>query len=314
MTPEETERRKLMGEIRILFFPHTNEQKYFFDLGFPSTVYVSEGYSADYDNWRPKVRVETNPEMIRNLLYGIRNRDFSLDEVTEKIFEFKTFIEFIDYINFETKSSRVAASSQVLHFLKTTKPSKTWNDAIRHGRPDAVVMSWLEDLGDRLSTHSSVGELFQVQRSEIAPYTEAARIGYCTVEYVLNKSKLKFNAKKTTAAGHRLVGDCCFMKASAPLLLKVICEDSRDLVAELIGSLDSQMKQMLGHPPTKAKIYFSADPMPFELTLWETAHRAAMLAAICYDPTACEIYKGLFFQKTLIDPKTAEWFQSKDEV
>jgi hypothetical protein len=71
---------------------------------------------------------------------------------------------------------------------------------------------------------------------------------------------------------------------------------------------------MLGPTPTKEKIYMTNSPMPFKITLWETAQRAAMLAAVSYDPTACEIYKGSFFQKTLIDPKTAEWFQSEDEA
>jgi len=315
MSPDEVESRKLQDELKIIFYPHTNEREYFFDLGFPrSASKLYEGYGAEFYNWRPKVSGETNSGKIRLMLYEVKNKTKSLDEVTEKIFGYKTFEEFIDYVKSERKQTTVAASEETLNLLKNAKPSKEWDHAIRNEQPDATVMRWLEDLGNRLSTHSSVGELFQVRRSEVAPYTESARIGFCAINYVLRKNKMKFQAKKTRQAGDRLVGDCCSLQATAPLLLQEICEESLETIAQLISNLDSQMKQMLGFSPTKAKTYFSNSPMPYEVTLWETAHRAAMLAAISYDPTACKIYKGLFLDSTLIDPKTAEWFQREDHA
>ena len=312
-SPEEVERDKLSDELHVLFYPHSNERQYFFDLGFPASAWkLSE--VDEYFNWRPKVSGEDNASEIRLMLYEIKNKKVSLDEVTEKIFGYSTFEKFIDYVKSELKQSTVAASDKTLNLIRNAKPSKEWGDAIRNDQPDTTVMRWLEDLGDRVSTHSSVGELFQVRKSEVAPYTEAARIGFCAIDYVLRKNKMKFQAKKTGQAGNGLVGDCCWLKATAPLLLQEICKESLEIIAHSISNLDSQMKQILGYSPTKAKIYFSSSPMPFEVTLWETAHRAAMLAAVSYDPTACEIYKGSFFQKTLIDPKTAEWFQSEDEA
>ena len=312
-SPEEVERDKLSDELHVLFYPHSNERQYFFDLGFPASAWkLSE--VDEYFNWRPKVSGADNASEIRLMLYEIKNKKVSLDEVTEKIFGYSKFEEFIDYVNSELKQSTVAASDKTLNLIRNAKPSKEWVGAIRNGQPDPTVMRWLEDLGSRVSTHSAIGELFQVQKNEVAPYEEAARIGFCAIDYVLRKNKMKFQAMKTLEAGNRLVGDSCSIKATAPLLLQEVCEVVSVIVAQLISNLDSQMKQMLGPTPTKEKIYMTNSPMPFKITLWETAQRAAMLAAVSYDPTACEIYKGSFFQKTLIDPKTAEWFQSEDEA
>ena len=312
-TPEEIERDNLSDELHVLFYPHSNERQYFFDLGFPTSVSKLSDVD-DYFNWRPKVNGKCDASEIRLMLYEIKNKKVSLDEVTEKIFGYSTFEEFIDYVNSELKQSTVAASDKTLNLIRSAKPSNEWAGAITRGQPNTTVMRWLEDLGDRVSTHSAIGELFQVRKNQIAPYAEAARIGFCAIDHLLQTNMMKFQAKKTIEAGNKLVGDCCSLKATAPLLLQEVCEEVSEIIAQLISNLDSQMKQMLGPTPTREKIYMTNSPMPFEITLWETAHRAAMLAAVSYDPTACKIYKGFSFQKTLIDPKTAEWFQSDDKT
>lgn len=310
---EEIERDKLSDELHVLFYPHSNERQYYFDLGFPTAAWKpSDVEPTEYFNWKPKVRSGVSADEIRLMLYEIKNKKISLDGATEKIFGFSTFEEFIDYVNLELKQSTVAASDKTLNLIRSAKSSNEWTRAITNGQPDTIVMRWLHDLGDRVSTHSAVGELFQVQKNQIAPYAEAARIGFCAIDHLMRKNKMKFQVKKTLEAGKNLVGDCCSLKATAPLLLQEVCEEVSEIIAQSISNLDSQMKQMIGPTPSKEKIYMTNSPMPFEITLWETAHRAAMLAAVSYDPTACEIYKGRFFQKTLIDPKTAEWFQNAD--
>ena len=50
--PEEIERDKLSDELHVLFYPHSNERQYFFDLGFPASAWkLSE--VDEYFNWRP---------------------------------------------------------------------------------------------------------------------------------------------------------------------------------------------------------------------------------------------------------------------
>lgn len=306
-SPEEIERDKLRDELHVLFYPHSNERQYYFDLGFPTAAPEADP-TEEYFNWKPKVRSGVSADEIRLMLYDIKNKKVTLDSATERIFGYSTFEEFIDYVNSELMQSTVAASDKTLNLIRSAKPSSEWIGAITNGQPDTTVMRWLQDLGDVVSTHSAIGELFYVQKNQIAPYAEAARIGFCAIDYLMRKNKMRFHVKKTLEAGNKLVRDCCHLKATAPLLLQEVCEEVSEIIAQSISNLDSQMKQMIGPTPSKEKIYMTSSPMPFEITLWETAHCAAMLAAVGYDPTACKIYKGLFFQKTMIDPRTAEWF------
>ena len=319
LSAEQIERNELGPLLQEHFYPHTNEDKYFYDLAFPGTVRKSEGYDADYRNWKPLVDDLPTALEIRQMLWAVKDRQLSLNDVTRMVFKFDSYGKFIDYIQNELGHDRVASSPLTLKYLADETPSDDWFDEIQSRYVNRTIQSWLEDLGDRKSTHSSVGDLFRVQVQHVNPYFEAALIGFRTINYVLDKNGLKFNVDTNPlndehrlaiySAGQRLVGDCCFVRGTALYPLDVVNNEVKEFVHHLLDGLDADIKSMLGDQPTKAKVFFTTTPMPYRVTLLEAAHAGAMMASIGADPSSCKFYKGYGLDKQPQDPTEREWFQ-----
>jgi hypothetical protein len=306
VNPDMDERIALSSKVKSFFYPHTNEREYFFKLAFPETFIKSEN---EYFNWMPKMSKTFNPQDVKILIHEFIDQKISLDELTNLLFDFKTFGEFINYTQEEKGINATAVSEYTASLIKSEPISASWLQEIASGYVDRLTTSWLEDLGDRKSTHSSVGSLFQVRVSDSLPYEEAAVIGFRTINYVIKKNGGKFNVNTTQEAGDSLVSDCCTFRGTAVNPLDLINPEVREFVDQLIDGLDKRLKLMLGESPTKDKVFFSGDPMPYRDTLFATANGGAMMASIGFDPSGCKFFDGYGLNKKIREPYNSQWFR-----
>lgn len=306
ISPERAERDELYSKAKSFFYPHTNEREYFFKLAFPETFSKSED---PYYSWMPKMSKTFSPQDVKTLIIEFLDQKISLDELTHLLFDFKTFGEFIDYTQDEKGIGATAVSEYTENLIKSEQLSAEWLQEIASGYVDRVTTSWLEDLGDRKSTHSSVGSLFQVRVTESLPYEEAAVIGFRAINYVIKKNGGKFNVYTSQEAGNRLVGDCCTFRGTAVNPLDLLNSDVKEFVDRLIDGLDERLKLMLGESPTKDKVFFSGDPMPYRDTLMAAANGGAMMASIGFDPSACKFFDGYGLNKQVREPHRSQWFR-----
>jgi hypothetical protein len=306
-SPEEMERKSLDRQIESLFYPHTNETKYFLDLAFPKTVRISPYES---DNWRPKTSTFLNPSETKTLLHDLKDQRISINQLTNLCFGFDSFGLFIDHVQQELRHSAVAATATTIKLLEEEKPSSEWLNYVQSGLIADNIVTWLEDVGDRTSTHSAVGMWNRVRIAELQPYNEAALIGFRTVSFVLNKNGLKLNIVNTPESGHQLVSDCMFFRGTAINPLEVINEKIREHVDHLIDRLDQQMKSMLGEMPTTENFILTSNPAPFKVSLMAAAKGGAMMACVGTDPSNCKFYERVDFVYKPQDPKERKWFRS----
>jgi hypothetical protein len=305
LTPEEQERNALGNRIKNDFYPHTNEFDYFLNLGFPRVR--SETDTDEYFNWRPRTAQEFTTSEIKEHLYALRDKVISIDEITQRIFGFNSFGEFVEHTQNELKSSAAAASEMTLKMLETEPPSIDWLKFIQFGPVDGYIKKWLEDLGDRKSTHSSVGSMFSVRTSELQPYVQAAVIGFRVVHFVLQQNKVEFNVLTTTEAGRSLVNDCVFFRGTATDPLDVVNSSVFEVIDGLINGLDEQMRTMLGDTPTTENLSMTPAPVPFKVSLMASANGGAMMACVMADPSNCIFYEGWKFNKQIQDPMFRKW-------
>jgi len=287
------------------FYPHSNERKYFFDLAYPGSAIKSDN---PLYNWAPKFDNHLSPERIRLKIKALLDNELTIDELTQAVYGFTTFGAFIDYTQDEQKTDTVKVSKQTEKILRSEPLSANWIKEIAVGRVNPMITSWLEDLGDRKSTHSSVGLLFEVRISEVHPYTEAALIGFKAINFVISNNGGKFKVKPSRESGELLVDKCCWFRGTATCPLDMIDESVREFVDGLIDGLDQRMKAMLGEKPTTEKFFFSTDPMPYRDTLWAAASGGAMMACVGFDPSECRFYDGLGRSAKAMDPHDAPWF------
>jgi hypothetical protein len=306
VSPERAERDTLYSRAKPFFYPHINEREYFFKLAFPETYTKS---TDEYFNWMPKMSRSFNPLDVKTLIVDFLDQKISLDELTQLVFDFKTFGEFIEYTQIEKGIDASAVSESTAKLIKSEPLSAEWLQEIAFGYVDQITTKWLEDLGDRKSTHSSVGSLFQVRINESLPYEEAAVIGFRTINYVIKKNGGKFNVYTSQEAGNALVGDCCTFRGTAANPLDLLNPEVRDFVDRLIDGLDKRLKIMLGESPTKDKVFFSGDPMPYRDTLMAAANGGAMMASIGFDPSDCKFFDGYGLNKQVREPHRSQWFR-----
>jgi hypothetical protein len=306
VSPERAERDALYSRAKPFFYPHINEREYFFKLAYPETFTKS---ADEYFNWMPRMYKSLSPQEVKTLIIEFLDQKISLDELTHLIFDFKTFGEFIDYTQDEKGIDAAAVSESTAKLIKSEAPSAEWLQEIAFGYVDQTTTRWLEDLGDRKSTHSSVGSLFQVRVAESHPYEEAAVIGFRTINYVIKKNGGKFNVYTSQEAGDSLVGDCCTFRGTAANPLDLLNPEVRDFVDRLIDGLDARLKLMLGESPTKDKVFFSGDPMPYRDTLMAAANGGAMMASIGFDPSSCKFFDGYGLNKQVREPHRSQWFR-----
>ena len=305
-TSEGLEKDALYSSVHHLFYPWTNESSFIFDLAFPNSARPpSVGDFDDRRNWKPPHNSALNPSEIRTMVYKLQSQDISIHELTKRIYGYKTYNDFVASVNEAQMLGRAAASKNTLGLLRSAKPTKDWLHEIKHGFVESFIQKCLADLGDRKSTHSAVGELFQVRKDEIAPYTEAALTGFRAVDHILKK-KSTFDVIRTPEAGKELVNDVCFISSKSVLPLDAICQSARSAVDGVIDDLDVRMRRMLGDTPSSQKIYRGLNPLPYRTTLEATAHHGAMMAAIVYDPTSCIFYSG--YPRKRFDPSKSRWF------
>ena len=306
LTSEEIEKNALFASVHNLFYPWTNASSFFFDLAFPNSARPpSVGDLADHRNWKPPHYLDLNPSEIRTMIYKLESREISIHELTRRIYGYETYNDFVALVDEAQMNGRAAASKNSLGLLRSAKPTKDWLHEIKFGYVESFIEKCLEDLGDRESTHSAVGELFRVRKDEIAPYTEAALTGFRTVNHILKK-KSTFNVIRTPEAGKQLVNDVCYIGSNSVLPLEAICQTAWSAVDEIIDDLDEQMRRMLGDTPTNQKIYRGSNPLPYRTSLEATAHHGAMMAAIVYDPRSCNFYRG--YPRAKFDPSESPWF------
>ena len=294
--------------VKNYFYPWTNEMQYFTDLAFP-TFARPESQWADL-NWRPAPLSNLEPTTVRQMLKDLQSGRISIHDLTKQIFGHDSYNDFIEFVDESLQTDRVRASDSSLTLLRTAKPSSEWFTQIKKGINDQFVKECLEDLGSRKSTHSSVGELWRIRTDQLDPYTEAGRIGFCTVKHILQPNNiLTFNLRRTPEGADRWVGDSCSPIANSLWPLDAICKGARSVVDELVDQLDEDLKKLLGDTPTKHKIYFSSNPMPYRTTLMATAHAGAMMAAIAHDPSDCIHYEGIWPAKKRRPPSSALWYR-----
>lgn len=305
LSPEEQERRLLENKIKNDFYPHTNEVDYFLDLGFPGVR--SQSNVDPYFNWSPRTVAEFAASEIRDLLYAFQDKKVSRDELTQKIYGFETFGEFIEHTQFELKSSAVAASDNTLKMIEAEPPTVEWINFIHRGSIDSRIQRWLEDLGDRKSTHSAVGSVFSVRTAELNPYIQAATIGFRTVYFVLQQNNVEFKVLTSAEAGLSLVNDCVVFRGTATDPLDVVNSSISEIVESLIDGLDERLKTMLGDRPTTENVALTPTPVPFKVSLEAAANGGAMMACIVSDPSNCVFYEGSRFNKLRQDPSRRKW-------
>ena len=308
LSPEEQERNSLGNKIKNDFYPHTNEFDYFLDLGFPR-VRSQTDFDAYFD-WTPKTVAELKTSEVRDLLYAFRDRKISADELTQKIYGFETFGEFVEHTQKELKSTAAAASESTLRMLANEPPSVEWLKFIQLGPIESHIQKWLEDLGDRKSTHSAVGSIFRVRTSELHPYVQAAFIGFRVVYFVLQQNKTEFKVLTTSEAGRSLVNDCVFFRGTAVNPLDVVNSSILEIVDSVIDGLDEKLRTMLGDTPTTENIALTSTPVPFKVSLMAAANGGAMMACIVADPSNCSFYEGSKFNKENQDPRFRKWHPS----
>jgi hypothetical protein len=305
LSPELQEGNSLGNRIKNDFYPHTNEFDYFRNLAFPS--FRRQSNIDEYFNWAPKTVTEFTPFEIRELLYAFSDQRISIDELTQRVYGFETFGEFVEHTQHELKSSAAAASAKILKMLETEPPSVDWLKHIQFGPIENHIQNWLEDLGDRTSTHSAVGSIFSVRTSELHPYVQAAFIGFRVVYFVLKQNKIEFKVLTTSEAGRSLVNDCVFLRGTATNPLDVVNSSVSELVDSLIDGLDNRIRTLLGDTPTTKNIALTATPVPFKVSLMAAANGGAMMACIVADPSNCLFYEGSYFNKKNQDPKFRKW-------
>lgn len=311
LSPRELEARRLSSSLKLLFYPFVNERDYFIDKAFPDLIsHPITSESSNYDKymyWQPPSRQGLSPDDVKQLLHDVASDLETLDSITEKIFEISTFFEFVDFVNQTRGTDQMAASEATIESLRSLEPLDAWRSAIATTRPPRPILEWLEDLGDRMSTHSSIGEIHRVHRGELAPFSEAARIGFVAIDFALGIGGSRFWVYPSAESGNRLVGDACSPRASVPRPLDVVNPEIFKVVSILIDAQIRAIETIAGDPPVE-KFYFSSDPVPFSTSIWATAHTAALMAAIGHDPSGCLFYEGLFFDKMPKDPRSAEWY------
>ena len=306
-SPAEIESASIYREICEFFYPHTNETKYFLDLAFPENVRV---HPYERENWKPKISKFLSPSETKRYLRDLKDQRISLNQLTNLCFGFDTFGLFIDHVQQELGHNGAAASRTTIQLLEEEKASFAWLQYVQSGPIADNIASWLEDMGDRKSTHSAVGTWKRVRITELQPYKEAALIGFRTTSFVLNKHGQKFKVINTRESGDHLVNDCVGFRGTAINPLDVVDEKIRKLVDTLIDRLDQQIKSMLGETPTTENFFLTANPMPFKVSLMAAANGGAMMACVGTDASNCRFYGPGRFDNKPQDPSEREWFRS----
>lgn len=245
---------------------------------------------------------------VRQLLEQYATGAIDVDSLTASVFGLASFPEFVETLHNLKKSSRGAATADVLRRLESLKWSAQWERMLDEGRVDGFVWDCLGDAGSRSATHSGLRHDGWDHRDPHAgTYAEAARVGFMSVAEPFGVQSSSFGWRKDRTARDALVGVAVIPSATAPNPLTVLSERHRRSVEARCERLARKLRERYGEREGRESLPYTYRADSFATSLMSAAKQGALLAAIGIDPSGCFVYGGSVGAVRRLEPHELPW-------